>query len=245
MSTAITGHDAFGRAVRQAAVATLVLGRERIAIKSISTTGLALHRSGTIVATFKGRSSPAQTGTGWTLVTPRGLVEDRKGSTLGGLFLLPLGFLGDQAVSGGTVLHQGDRWISKLGVALFGMQARPMMSFQVIGTREVFGTTVYSLTAVGSAPVVEPVVTNEDIALGNARGTAHVTLHCDYDPHLMRTVSMDIDVVDVLRIVSKGHAPTGTVNDHQHYLVALDEATIQAGAQATPAPDPTATPSSR
>lgn len=229
MSSSIRGHDAFGRLVRQAATPTMLIGRERVAIKEITSEGLGLHRSGTIVATFKGKSSPAQTGTGWTLVTPNGVVEDRKGSTLGGLFLLPLGFLGERSVDGGTPLAVGTHWETKLGVALFGMAARPTMRFEVTGTRQIFGTTVYSLSATGTAPIVEPIVTNDALPMGNAKGTAHISLQCDYDPHVMRTISMDIHVVDNLSIVARAHGPTGAVHDDQHYLVALDEASIDAG----------------
>jgi hypothetical protein len=244
MSAEIDGHDAFGRSIHQEATPTLLLGRERIAIKTVSTNGVALHRSGSIVATFKGKSSPPQSGSGWTLVTPSGIVEDRKGSTLGGLFLLPLGFLGDEAVDGGAPFAVGDHWKAKLGVALFGMTARPMMDFKVVGTRGIFGATVYTLAATGTAPILEPIVTNDDIAMGNARGTAHVTLHCDYDPHLMRVVSMEIDVADEIRVIARAHAPSGVVRDRQHYLVAMDEASIQAESQsaATPAPTTQATP---
>jgi hypothetical protein len=245
MSAEIKAHDAFGRAIRQQATPTLLVGRERIAVKSISPRGLALHRSGSIIATFKGKSSPAQSGSGWTLVSSDGIVQDRKGSTLGGLFLLPLGFLGDRSVNDGAPLAVGAHWQSKLGVALFGMAARPLMRFEVTGTREIFGTTVYTLSATGTAPIVEPIVTNDAVPLGNAKGTAHITLHCDFDPHVMRTVSMDIDVIDDLHIVGRSHSPGGDVHDEQHYLVALDAASINAdvNATATPAasPDPAAT----
>jgi len=235
MSATIEGHDAFGRPIHQVATPTLVLGRERVAIKGLSASGVALHRSGSIVATFNGKSSPPQSGSGWTLVTPSGIVEDRKGSTLGGLFLLPLGFLGDRAVDGGAPLQVGSRWTAKLGVALFGMTTRPMMRFEVVGTREIFGATVYTLSATGTAPIVEPIVTNDDVAMGDARGTAHVTLHSDYDPHLMRVVSMEIDVSDDLRVAARGHSPSGQVKDRQHYLVALDAASIEPAATAAPA----------
>ena len=242
MSTAIDGHDAFGHQVRQIPTPTVLLGRERIAIKDVTAQGLALHRSGSIVATFRGKSSPPQSGAGWTLVTPDGKVEDRKGSTLGGLFLLPLGFLGDRAVDQGGSLQTGDRWSGKLGVALFGMTARPRMTFQVAGTREIFGTTVYSVNASGTAPIDEPIVTNDDVAMGDARGTAHLTLRYDYDPHLLRVVSMEIDVVADLRIAPQAHAaPGGSVQDRQHYLVALDAASLRSSDQPAPA-DPAASP---
>ena len=240
LSQAIVGHDPFGRRVHQSATPTVLQGRERIAVKSVSSKGLSLHRSGSILATFNGRSSPAQSGTGWTLVTPQGDVEDRKGSTLGGLFLLPLGFLGERAINGGVLPGVGDRWDEKLGMALFGMTAQPRLRYQVVGTRQVFGTTVYTLAASGSAPVREPIVTNDGIALGIAGGIAHITLRCDYDPLSLRVVSMDISVSGDLRIQTTHHGAAGTVRDQQHYLVALDAQSMQAGrpASAQPAVDP-------
>src|SRR5215472_10495958 len=114
LSQAIVAKDPFGHAVRQPATPTDLQGRERIAIKSIDAAGLSLHRSGSIVATFKGRSSPSQRGAGWTLVTPQGDVKDRKGSTLGGLFLLPLSFLADRAVDDGLTPVIGSVWTAKL-----------------------------------------------------------------------------------------------------------------------------------
>src|SRR5690349_15527717 len=52
LSQAIVGRDPFGRTVHQPATPTDLRGRERIAIKSIGASGLSLHRSGSIVATF-------------------------------------------------------------------------------------------------------------------------------------------------------------------------------------------------
>ena len=237
MSQAIDGRDPFGASIRQAAIPTSVEGRERVAIKAITVRGLSLHRVGTIVATFRGKSSPAQRGSGWTLVTPDGGVDDRKGSTLGGLFLLPLGFLGERSVDGGSDLQLGARWTAKLGMALFGMTARPRLSFEVVGVRKVFGVTAYSLSATGTAPVREPIVTNDDMALGDAMGTAHVTLRCDYDPQRRRVLSMAIDVTDDLRTKKTGRGAS-KIHDHLHYLVALDVSSIQAPDPATPPPDP-------
>lgn len=227
ISQAISGRDPFGGSIRQAATPTDLQGRERVAIKAITLRGLSLHRSGAIVATFRGKSSPAQRGTGWTLVTADGSVADQKGSTLGGLFLLPLGFLGERAVDGGAPLQIGDRWTAKLGMALFGMAARPQLAFEVVGMRQVFGLTVYSLMATGWAPIKEPIVTNDDVALGYAVGKARVKLQCDYDPLGMRVVSMAIDVADDLRIAASGHRAGSKVHDHQHVLVALDAASIE------------------
>lgn len=242
LSQAIVGHDPFGRSVRQGATPTDVQGRERIAVRFVTPRGLSLHRSGSILATFNGRTSHAQTGTGWTLVTPQGNVEDRKGSTLGGLFLLPLSFLAEHAVDGGTLPSVGDRWNGKLGMALFGMTAQPRLHYRVSGTRRVFDTVVYTLLATGNAPVKEPIVTNEGVALGNAVGIARVSLRCDYDPMSLRAVSMEINVDADLRIQSGTRAGAGRITDRQHYLVALDAQSMQAAQPASdpPAPHPAA-----
>ena len=235
LSQAIVGRDAFGRSIRQAAAPTDLQGREKVAVKSITTRGLALHRSGSILATFSGRSSPAQPGSAWTLVTPQGDVLDRKGSTLGGLFLLPLGFLGDRAVNGGAAVAIGSHWSGKLGMALFGMIAQPFMRYQVVGSRKVFGVSVVTLSGSGTVGVKEPIVTNEGVALGNGTGRAHVTLHCDYDPLSLRAIAMDIQVVSDLRVRATKQSGSGAVTDRQHYLVALDAGSI---ASQEPVADP-------
>jgi hypothetical protein len=245
LSQSIVGHDPYGRSVHQGSTPTDLQGRERIAVKVVTPQGLSLHRSGSILATFNGKSSPAQSGTGWTLVTPQGNVADRKGSTLGGLFLLPLGFLGERAVNGGTLPNIGDHWTGKLGMALFGMTAQPRLRYEVTGARRVLGVNVFTLVAKGSAPVREPIVTNDGIALGNATGLVVVTLRCDYDPLLLRAISMDIDVAGDLRIKpARRGGSTGKVKDHQHYLVALDAQSIPAGQPLIdpPAAPPAATP---
>ncbi|HEY8078590.1 MAG TPA: hypothetical protein VIF62_30880, partial [Labilithrix sp.] len=51
LSQEIVGKDPFGRIVHQPASPTDLLGRERIAVKSVAASGLSLHRSGSIVAT--------------------------------------------------------------------------------------------------------------------------------------------------------------------------------------------------
>ena len=237
LSQKIVGRDPFGRTVHQSATPTDVAGRERIAVKFVGAQGLSLHRSGSILATFNGKSSPAQSGTGWTLVTPGGNVVDRKGSTLGGLFLLPVGFRGERPVNGGTLPAPGAQWTGKLGMALFGMTAQPRLHFQVVGVRRVFGIAVYTLSAEGSAPVKEPIVTNDGVALGTAKGVAHVELRCDYDPLSLRAVSMEITVTSGLKIAPTAHGGRGSVTDRQRYLVALDAQSMQTG---LPASDPPA-----
>jgi len=237
LSQAIVGRDPFGRSVRQPATPTDLRGRERIAVKSVGASGLSLHRFGSIVATFKGRSSPSQRGAGWTLVTPQGDVHDRKGSTLGGLFLLPLAFLADRAVDDGLTPAIGSTWSAKLGMALFGMTAQPRLHFHITGSRTVLGVLVYTLAATGTAPVKEPVVTNDGVALGDAVGMSHVTLRCDYDPAARRAVSMDIMVGAKLNISARGKR-TGTLTERQHYLVALDAGSI--GSTSSKVEDPPA-----
>lgn len=228
LSQQIRGHDPFGRSIRQDGVPTVLQGRERIAIKAVDDRGLSLHRSGTISATFNGHSPVAQTGAGWTLVTPEGSVRDRKGSTLGGLFLLPLGFLGERAVDNGAIPVVGTAWTNKLGMALFGMTAQPMLHYQVTGTRSIFGTVVLTLVGNGTAPVKEPVVSNDGIALGDAIGITHVTLRCDFDPLTRRAIAMDISLHGDLRIRGGHGRGTGVVADRQHILVALDASSINA-----------------
>jgi hypothetical protein len=57
---------------------------------------------------------------------------------------------------------------------------------------------------------------------------------------------MEIDLIADLHIVAHGHSPAGVVHDRQHYLVALDAASLSAMTQGAPAstPDPEATPPS-
>jgi hypothetical protein len=224
----ISGRDASGRAVDQRAAATTLTGRERIAIKQTSTRGMTLHRSGAITASVAGRPV-SKPGTGWTLVNSDGTVV-RDHGTLGGLFLLPLGFLGERAVNGGATIAVGDSWSGKLGTKLYGMTARPQMKFSVTGTRFVLGTSVFSVQATGTVPMKEPVVTNSGEMLGYATGTAHITLSFDYDRANARVVAMDLRVQDDLRLSGGSKAARGKVSDSQRYLVALDAGSISASA---------------
>jgi len=223
----ISGRDASGHSVDQRSVATTLTGRERIAIKQASSRGLTLHRSGTITATVAGRPV-SKPGTGWTLVNGDGTVV-RDHGTLGGLFLLPIGFLGERAVKGGAALAAGDSWSAKLGTKLYGMIARPSMKFVVTGTRFVLGTSVFSVEATGTVPMKEPVVANSGEMLGYATGTAHITLNFDYDRAHARVVAMDLRVQDDLRLTGRSKAQ-GKVSDSQRYLVALDAGSISASA---------------
>jgi hypothetical protein len=224
----ILGRDAAGRAVDQLATATTLTGRERIAVKQTSAHGITLHRSGAITASVAGRpvSKPGQ---GWTLVDGNGIIV-RDHGTLGGLFLLPLGFLGERAVNGGADLTIGESWMGKLGTKLYGMTARPTMTYLVSGTRFVLGTSVFSIEATGTVPMKEPVVTNAGEMLGYATGKAHLTLRFDYDRSNARVVAMDLRVQDNLRLSGGAKAARGKVSDIQRYLVALDAGSISASA---------------
>ena len=224
----IVGRDASGRAVDQRAAATTLTGRERIAIKQTSPRGMTLHRSGAITASVAGRPV-SKPGSGWTLVNRDGTVV-RDHGTLGGLFLLPLGFLAERAVNGGATIVVGDSWSGKLGTKLYGMTARPQMKFSVTGTRFVLGTSVYSVQATGTVPMKEPVVTNSGEMLGYATGTARVTLNFDYDRANARVVAMDLRVQDDLRLTGGSKSARGKVSDTQRYLVALDAGSISASA---------------
>lgn len=224
----ILGRDASGRAVDQRAMATTLTGRERIAIKQTSSQGITLHRSGAITASVAGRPV-SKPGTGWTLVNGEGTVVRDQG-TLGGLFLLPLGFLGARAVNGGAVLTIGETWSGKLGTKLYGMVARPKMNYVVTGTRLVLGTSVFSIEATGSVPMREPVVTNTGEMLGYATGNARINLRFDYDRANARVVAMDLRVQDDLKLSGGTKAAHGKVSDTQRYLVALDAGSISASA---------------
>ncbi len=224
----ILGRDSSGRAVDQRATTTTLTGRERIAIKQLSPQGITLHRSGAITATVEGRPV-SKPGTGWTFVDGNGTVV-RDHGTLGGLFLLPLGFLGERAVNGGAALAIGGSWSGKLGTKLYGMVARPKMKYVVTGTRMVLGTSVFSVEATGTVPMREPVVTNAGEMLGYATGNARITLRFDYDRANARVVAMDLRVQDDLRLSGGAKSAQGKVSDTQRYLVALDAGSISASA---------------
>jgi hypothetical protein len=224
----ISARDAAGHTVNQRASTTTLTGRERIAIRQTSPRGMTLHRSGAITASVAGRPV-SKPGTGWTLVNGDGTVV-RDHGTLGGLFLLPLGFLGEHAVDRGAALTVGTSWSGKLGTKLYGMVARPQMKYTVTGTRLVLGTSVYSIEATGSVPMKEPVVTNTGEMLGYATGKASITLRFDYDRANARVVAMDLRVRDDLTLNGAKKTARGKVSDMQRYLVALDAGSISASA---------------
>jgi hypothetical protein len=224
----ISARDAAGHTVAQRASTTTLTGRERIAIRQISPRGITLHRSGAITASVAGRPV-SKPGTGWTLINGDGTVV-RDHGTLGGLFLLPLGFLGERAVNRGAALAVGASWSGKLGTKLYGMVARPQMKYTVTGTRLVLGTSVYSIEATGNVPMKEPVVTNAGEMLGYATGSARITLRFDYDRANARVVAMDLRVQDDLKLSGAKKTARGKVSDTQRYLVALDAGSISASA---------------
>ncbi len=240
MSQSIFGSDAFGRPIRQTSAPTSVHGHENIAIAGMSATLMSLQRSGSVTATVDGARPATRNGAGWTKVDRNGKVLEDKGK-LGGLFLLPVAFLGEQAVKQGAPLQVGDRWTASLGTKLFGMQRRPTLHYQVVGQRSVLGVNVFSVVASGSAPMKQQVLTATGIALGYATGLAHLTVRADYDQANRRLVSMDIELTDTLGYTMAKHL-RGTVRDHQRYLVALDASSMITSQHGAIGSDPAADP---
>jgi hypothetical protein len=225
MTQSILAHDVLGQKVDQPGTPTALDGREHIAIKQISNSGITLHRSGLIVAVVPNAKPQQKAGKSWTLVRDDGSIARDTGN-LGGVFLLPLPFLGDKSLNAGTELQVGSRWTDKLGTKLFGMTARPTMDFEVSGQRLVLGVDVFDVDAEGTAPMKEPVFSNSGEALGYAIGTAHITVHGQYDHVNHRMISMEVDVEDNLRLSGSSKHAQGTVGDHQHYVVELDPASL-------------------
>ena len=104
------------------------------------------------------RKRVTKPGQGWSLVDAQGRVV-RDSGKLGGLFLLPLPFLGEFAVKAGNDLAIGDQWSGKLGTKLYGMTSQPELHFIVSGTRSVLGVHVFTIAATGTVPMKEPVMT--------------------------------------------------------------------------------------
>lgn len=225
MTQAILANDALGKRIDQPGTPTSLDGHEHVSIKQISPQGITLHRSGLITAVVSNQSRK-KSGKGWTLVRDDGSIAKDTGD-LGGIFLLPLPFLGEKAINTGLDLTVGATWTDKLGTKLYGMTARPTMDFQIIGRRLMLGVTVYELAATGTVPMKEPVFSNSGEALGYATGVAHLTVKGEYDSANHRMISMEVDLADTLRI-SGPHKHTGTVDDHQHYVVELDPASLAA-----------------
>jgi hypothetical protein len=225
MTQAILASDSLGKRIDQPGTPTSLDGREHVAIKQISPQGITLHRSGLIVAVVSNQSRK-KSGNGWTLVRDDGSIAKDTGD-LGGVFLLPLPFLGERSINEGLDLAVGTQWSDKLGTKLYGMTARPTMDFQIMGQHLALGVNVYEIEAVGTAPMKEPIVSNTGESLGYATGTAHISVHGEYDPANHRMISMDVDLVDTLRINGAAHHG-GTVDDHQHYVVELDPSSLAA-----------------
>jgi len=226
MTQTILANDSDGKRIDQPGMPTALDGREHIAVKQVSQQGITLHRSGLIVAVVSNRSEKSS-GKGWTLVRDDGSIAKDTGN-LGGVFLLPLPFLGEKSVNAGADLVVGSTWSDKLGTKLYGMTSRPSMDFTISGQHLVLGVNVYELDATGTAPMKEPIVSNTGVPLGFATGTAHLTVHGEYDAINHRMISMEIDVTDTLRIAGQGKR-SGTVDDTQRYAVELDPASLTVG----------------
>lgn len=241
MSQSILGKDGFGKHLNQMSAPTNVKGHESIAITGLSADAVTLRRSGTITATVDGAKPVTTSSQGWTIVDSHGRVTRDKGK-LGGLFLLPLAFLGEQSVNAGNVLQVGDRWSAELGTKLYGMTQRPLLQFTIVGQRRVLGINVFTIEATGTAPMKEPVMTASGIPLGYATGVAQIKVSADYDRDNRRLVSLDLDVHDTLHYVGSSKHIAGSVKDHQRYLVALDASSMANGSHADLGADPVSQP---
>jgi len=242
MAQSVAGRDPFGHKIAQAGLPTAIDAKETIAISSVSpaTLDLTLHRSGSVWATVSGKKKGI-TRTAWTEISARGTIL-RDNNKLGGVFLLPVPFLGDRSMNAGAALNVGDAWSGKLGIKLFGMMASPTMRFRVTGARALLGNIVYSIAASGSAPMKEPIVTNAGYAVGNASGTAWISLTADYDFTSRRAISMTVDVRDTLQLFGPKNKVAGTVRDRQRYAVEIDANSLMAGSRQPVSSDPPAPP---
>lgn len=238
MAQSIDGHDPFGQKIHQSGAPAVIDGNERIAIKGVSpaTGDLTLRRTGSVVATVSGRHNKPMLRSGWTVLSTYGTIV-RDNNKLGGVFLLPLPFLGDRAVRAGLTLTVGDSWEEKFGVKLFGMLAAPDLRYQVTSSSMLLGKNIFTITGSGSVPMKEPIVTNAGYALGEGIGTAWLTLKADYDPVNRRMVSMNVEVRDTLQLFGPNKKVAGTVRDRQRYDVALDAVSLMAGARPGPSTD--------
>jgi hypothetical protein len=227
MTQSIAGKDAFGKAINQSSAPTNVKGHESISITKQTADELTMHRLGSITAVVVGAKPVTKSGQGWTIVSNAGMIVRDTGK-LGGLFLLPLPFLADGAVNAGSELKVGDRWSGQLGTKLYGMTARPHLQFNVVGERTVAGATIYSIDAVGTVPMKEPVMTTSGEPLGYATGTAHLSAHLEYDRDNRRLISMKAELRNTLHYPGPSKHVAGSVKDHQQCEISLD-APAQAG----------------
>lgn len=235
MSQSIAGRDAFGRLIHQELAPTNVKGHESIAVTKMTAEGVTLRRSGTVTAVVDGAPPQTKFGQGWTLVDTAGKVV-RDSGKLGGLFLLPLPFLGAGAVKAGDDLTIGDHWSGKLGTKLYGMVAQPMLEFTVSGVRSVLGVNVFTIEAVGTVPMKEPVMTSNGEPLGYATGVAHINAEFDYDRDNHRLIEMQAEVNDTLHYAGPSKRNGGSVRDSQKCIVALDAVSINGGLPGAVAP---------
>ena len=225
VAQAITAHDPAGQRVHQSATPTSLDGREHVAIQEISEGKITVARSGLIVAVVPNAKPEKRAGKGLTVVREDGSIARDTGN-LGGAFLLPLPFLGDRSMDAGADLEAGANWTEKLGTKLYGMTARPMMTFEVSGQHLVLGVDVYEIDARGTAPMREPVVSNTGESLGYAVGMAQITMHGEYDRANQRMISMQVQVSDSLRLSGPNKRNGGIVGDQQQYVLELDPASI-------------------
>ena len=224
MLQAITARSPLGTKVRQPGTPTELQGSEHVAVSQIGEQNITLNRSGHIVAVVSDKSVKSA-GRGLTVVRDDGSIA-RDSGNLGGVFLLPLPFLGEKAMNAGADLAVGARWTDKLGTKLYGMTARPMMTFEVTSQHLMLGLDVFEIVAEGNAPMKEPVVSNSGEALGYAMGMAHVTIHGQYDHVNHRMLSMDVAVQDELKLAGASSRSAGTVGDTQHYVLELAPTSI-------------------
>jgi len=227
MAQTIDGNDMLGHPIHQSALPTAIDGHEKIAVKAMSADSMTLGRSGTLTATVAGKSRPLH-GFARTQVSSEGTVT-RDHGTIGGLFLLPLAFLGEKSMHAGAELSVGDSWSGQLGTKLFGMVERPRLRYSVVGRRSVLGVPVVSIEATGQAKMKKPVTTNGGQNLGNATGSAVIDMRIDYDHDNQRVVSLDLRLHDTLRYANAAGRPRGLVRDREQYLVALDAASMLNG----------------
>ncbi|MDQ6768314.1 MAG: hypothetical protein M3Z41_10945 [Candidatus Eremiobacteraeota bacterium] len=241
MTQSIAGKDTFGRQINQASTPTSIKLHESIAITKATQQDISLHRYGTITAVVVGAKPVTKSGQGWTTVDSRGLVV-RDSGKLGGLFLLPLPFLANASMKEGAELAVGDRWSGRLGTKLYGMTARPNLTFTVTAERFVAGAKVYSIDAAGTVPMKEPVMTVAGDSLGYATGTADITTHFEYDRDNRRLVSMHAELNDTLHYRGPAKRLAGRVRDHQLCDVSLDSSSVSGSVRDEVNAEPSAGP---
>jgi hypothetical protein len=237
LNQSIAGRDVFGKKIDQTIAPTTIRGHESITVTKITSAGVTVHRRGSITAVVDNTKPVTSPGQGWSLVARSGLVVRDRGK-LGGLFLLPLPFLGESAVKAGDDLAVGDAWTAKLGTRLFAMTAQPKMHFVVIGTRSVLGVHVFTIKATGQVPMREPVMTSSGEPLGYAVGTAHITAQFDYDRDNRRLISLQATIEDSLHYTGATKRAVGKVRDRQTWSLALDPSSMTGEAARTASPNP-------